>query len=1585
MAQEKLVFVITSIADGAEQGFKKAEEAARGLGESYEELMQQEKEAQSAQEAYTKAIKKSVGSFVAFAAASRKVSIALNTSVQSYNNARNALAGLQSIAEGTGNSMDALQKELQSLTKNGILPVGDATTALKNLLQRGYTVDQAVKTIERLTDAAAFGRQEGLKLGEAVRIATEGLRQENSVLVDNAGVTKNVAKMWQEYANARGIAYQDLTMQQKIEAEYIGIMEETRFQIGDAEKLTKEYAGTQAKLAAETERVRVALGEAATQGAAPFMAILGNTTSIVADLLEQNKGVTAGLVGFMRAALAAGAAVTGFRVAMVALGKDTAATTGIIATAGNAIRGFIASIGPVGVAFVAISALGAALFSGASASAKEAQAEFQALKEEVENSTEGIEYAHKKIDKFEALTAKGTSRTAQETEELKMISAELVDTYGDRVGYLDDEGNAIITNLDYARERLEVEKQITAEKLKTIEAEQERKKESLSMSPDAEAAKNAVNDIYQQYIEQLKAIEDMKEQLRASLEYLADTGVDTTATKEAYQQRIDAYVEEGEYLLERYEAANREFEEKYGAELQQHQESLAEIDREIIDTQIQQAELELGRIPPALKTVIQEVLEDLSPEDGYEADDVISEFISHYFKIEEGLADEIIETTIPQIQLVRDQLMAELATFAQDTGDASYIINGIFGEVASPENIQMMMDEGKALAEALAQGSATPTQAEAFDATNRQMISIINSLMQKVAEAGESLEIPVDKPMKALADFSKQFQKTSDEVLKAAAETKAAEETFQSMAGSVEMARDDVKAFTKALEDIAVMQEAIDIIREGEEASDDYADALQWLAEETGLTEEAVLNSLDSLQEDVDMKMLLLEANLLAAEAEAVFKQGVVNAMLEAGQVTQEQADVMIQALDNVIAKLQEIDGVRIDLEEDNKGGSIKVRYPWRSSGGGGGGVGSRGAGRRRSSGGGGGSRGAGQTRYENEALDNALEEYERLKRLNELTLQDEIEMLEQIKAKHAKTNDELIKLDDKLYEVRKSKREADYQHALAMDELTLQDQVNIIEQEQMNYKYGTEAWRDLERQKYELKKSMRLADYQDALAMDRLTLQDQITYLEQEQEHYRQGTEAWRELEHQKYELQKQLRQQEYDLAVYYNELTLEDQLRMIEEMTEHYKEGTQARIELEKQAYDLRIQMAQQYYDMQLFLGQMSYVQQIQYLQQMLDQETYGSQRYIDLYKQLHTTQTNYRRTAYETAVFYGKLTLEQQAEFLAQEMQMYREGSQQRIEIERQLYSTLQQIRSQKVQQIQAEYSEQKQALQSWYQGAVQSTNRYYDNRIKRAREAARARTKSLQNQIRSLKRAKREEDRMEEASKRRRNIEALKQRIQYEHDEYNKRKLMEQLGREEDDFRKWQRDNEVQDKVESLNLQIQAVQESLQKEIEMLTSARQASLAMLQEEYEKKLKLLEKEMEEKKAAQDEWLEKLAGYLSSYEKIGQLLGEGFRTYFEAEIDQAHDSVMNLFKDLQSLNAEIAYTAGRAAEAVLGKTIANRQTADADLEKKLKQETMWGLGVRSAQPPSDVTINFNQPIGSPVQTSREIKRAIEQATRMR
>lgn len=183
-------------------------------------------------------------------------------SVSAATELSNAMMGLQSIMEGQGRSFKAAQAFIQQYTADGLIPATNAITAYKNLASRGYTDPQIQTTLQALKDSAAFGRQASYSLGDAVSTATEGLKNENSILVDNAGVTKNVAKMWEDYAKSIGVSTNNLTKQQKIQAEYNGIMEETRFQTGDAAKLAGTYSGQVLQLGYNFNNLKVAVGNA---------------------------------------------------------------------------------------------------------------------------------------------------------------------------------------------------------------------------------------------------------------------------------------------------------------------------------------------------------------------------------------------------------------------------------------------------------------------------------------------------------------------------------------------------------------------------------------------------------------------------------------------------------------------------------------------------------------------------------------------------------------------------------------------------------------------------------------------------------------------------------------------------------------------------------------------------------------------------------------------------------------------------------------------------------------------------------------------------------------------------------------------------------------------------------------------------------------------------------------------------------------------------------------------------------------------------------------------------------------------------
>ena len=228
----------------------------------------------------------SVGKIVGTVFAVDKVIKFTDLSVKAASKMQSAWTGLNSIVTGTGNSFSVAEKFINDFTKDGLMSVEETAAAYKNLLSRGYDTSQIENTLTALKDSAAFGRQASYNLGEAVVGATEGLKNENSILVDNAGVTKNVAKMWEEYANELGVATTSLTQAQKIQAEYNGIMKETRFQVGDAATYTKTYAGQVQMLKASVKQLEVAFGKVVIPIAQLFIPVINGAVNALTRLFN---------------------------------------------------------------------------------------------------------------------------------------------------------------------------------------------------------------------------------------------------------------------------------------------------------------------------------------------------------------------------------------------------------------------------------------------------------------------------------------------------------------------------------------------------------------------------------------------------------------------------------------------------------------------------------------------------------------------------------------------------------------------------------------------------------------------------------------------------------------------------------------------------------------------------------------------------------------------------------------------------------------------------------------------------------------------------------------------------------------------------------------------------------------------------------------------------------------------------------------------------------------------------------------------------------------------------------------------------
>lgn len=196
------------------------------------------------------------------------------TCVSVAREAGDALLGLKSIVEGQGRDFSQAQNFINDYISDGLVPMANAVTAYKNLASRGYDDSQIQSVMLALKDSATYGRQASLTLGYAIQSATEGLKNENSILVDNAGVTKNVSVMWKEYADSIGTTYTNLTKQQKIQAEVNGILTETRFQTGDASRMADSFSGQLSRLTTNFTKFRIAVGDVLINAIRPVVAYL---------------------------------------------------------------------------------------------------------------------------------------------------------------------------------------------------------------------------------------------------------------------------------------------------------------------------------------------------------------------------------------------------------------------------------------------------------------------------------------------------------------------------------------------------------------------------------------------------------------------------------------------------------------------------------------------------------------------------------------------------------------------------------------------------------------------------------------------------------------------------------------------------------------------------------------------------------------------------------------------------------------------------------------------------------------------------------------------------------------------------------------------------------------------------------------------------------------------------------------------------------------------------------------------------------------------------------------------------------------
>lgn len=223
------------------------------------------KQADQKTKSYGDTVNAVAGAFVTLGAVSalalKKSTDFLLGSVQASSKYETSMTSITRIGQSLGYSMDEIKSSARSLTKDGLLTVTEAAGGLNNLLRSGFNLKESVELMKNFKNTAAFGKQSALSFGQAIVSATEGVKNGNSILVDNAGVTKNLSRILQE----AGYAETDLMKVKEDagvrQALYNGLLGEGAVNLGDAAAYANTYAGKQTILNTKIFEAKAALGD----------------------------------------------------------------------------------------------------------------------------------------------------------------------------------------------------------------------------------------------------------------------------------------------------------------------------------------------------------------------------------------------------------------------------------------------------------------------------------------------------------------------------------------------------------------------------------------------------------------------------------------------------------------------------------------------------------------------------------------------------------------------------------------------------------------------------------------------------------------------------------------------------------------------------------------------------------------------------------------------------------------------------------------------------------------------------------------------------------------------------------------------------------------------------------------------------------------------------------------------------------------------------------------------------------------------------------------------------------------------------
>jgi hypothetical protein len=172
----------------------------------------------------------------------------IKDSIEEMSSLQSATLSLTSMLGALGLQTEVANEFINRFTEDGMVSLQSAMTQYKNLALRGFDSSQIERLMTIAKDFAVVNRKSGVTLESALENLTEGIKLDMSRLMDASGLSKNLSKIYSDYANKIGVYVSKLTEEQKRLAILDYFEEMNKYSEGNAAKMANTFVGTVSRL-----------------------------------------------------------------------------------------------------------------------------------------------------------------------------------------------------------------------------------------------------------------------------------------------------------------------------------------------------------------------------------------------------------------------------------------------------------------------------------------------------------------------------------------------------------------------------------------------------------------------------------------------------------------------------------------------------------------------------------------------------------------------------------------------------------------------------------------------------------------------------------------------------------------------------------------------------------------------------------------------------------------------------------------------------------------------------------------------------------------------------------------------------------------------------------------------------------------------------------------------------------------------------------------------------------------------------------------------------------------------------------------